>query len=241
MTASIIILVLVVITAMVIFDTKPGAFLKGMYGMFFEDMATTPEGAKALYQKAQEEAETRYTKAKGTLELVAGQCQASRRRLAETQAKLTQCEKTCEMFAKQGKDEELRLYAAQRVSFLDTIKFEQETITRLEPTQIQAQKIVDALGDQIRKLEQEKTQRITELQMSRNMQKVYASMDELASDSEIDKLLKATQRGAEEAKQKAEGAKVVHENSLSAKLDNAARSAAQLDAEAYIQSLKQAK
>ena len=236
---TIILIVLALIAVAVIFDTKPGAFLKGLYGSLFEDMAQTPEGAKALYQKAQEEAQSRYTKAKSTLELVAGQCSAAKGRLSNATTDLTKCEKICENLAQQaGKDEELRLYVSKRMELLATIDFEKAAVAKLEPAQAQAQKIVDALGDQCRKLEREKTQRISELQMSKNMRQVYASMDELAADSEIDKLLKATKDGAAQAMERAEGAKIVHENSLDAKLKKASDVNAQLEADAYIASLK---
>lgn len=231
-------IVFVLVVFSVLFNNKVGVMLKGAYNMIFEDMAKTPEGAKAIYTKALDEAQDKYTRANNNLQLIAGKLATAKDSLADSQKELTRIETACIGFASKGDDKNLEVYASRRMEILDDIELHTTTIDELTPMLEDAKKMNDALAENYRALSREKDRVIAQLKLGRDMKSVYDSMDSLKADSDIQKLLGSAKTGAKEMKEQAIGAKIVHEGRLETKLQNAQVAEKKANAQAYIDELK---
>ena len=93
------IFVLVVLLAFIIFPgfrNKLKVLIGGFLNIFVEDMAKTPEGAKAVFQQAIDEVQDRYNKASDTLNRFTGEQTSVKRSIAKLNEELQDAERKCE-------------------------------------------------------------------------------------------------------------------------------------------------
>ena len=86
--AGIIIIVLTAIGVTLIVSPKARVLVKGFGNLFIEDVARTPQGAKAIYIQAIEEAQKAYGQASDTLNLLAGKLADAKIELDQTAKEL---------------------------------------------------------------------------------------------------------------------------------------------------------
>ena len=79
-TLIVIIVVALCILVLIMFP-EARTLLKGFTRLFIKDMATTPEGAEALYGEKIEEAQEAYNKADNALKIAAGKLSNAKRDL----------------------------------------------------------------------------------------------------------------------------------------------------------------
>lgn len=236
--STLIIIIAALAVLCLIFPTKIGVFLRGIYNMFFEDISKTPEGAEIVYNEALNEKKTLYTKASDVLNTVGGKLKGAKERLADHERRLSAVELKCEMAAKAKQEENLRLFAQQRKDVLEDIALEKKAINELEPMYKDATEACTLLQNSIRDLEREKTRVVNELKLHGDLKKVYAGFDSLRNDSKIQELLNAAREGNKETKEESWGAKDVHENRMETKIAKAEASAADAQVDDYISSLR---
>lgn len=218
--------------------TKPGVLIKGFFGLFVKNIAQTPEGAEAIYQEAIEESQEKYNKAADALQRVsgalAGQKDTRERLLKERNNLDAQCKKLVRL----GNDEQA-LIIAQSIQDLDAeIENCDNNIANLTNSVNDAKKLVAICEEELIKLKRESKLVVDNLRLNNEMAQAYNSLDELRRDGNVQKLLGHVRDGAQDAKNKAVGAKTVHENKISVQIAEAGKTARKSSASDYLSKIK---
>ena len=125
-------IVIIVFVIMLILFPEFRALLKGFTRLFIKDMATTPEGAKAIYEEKIDKAQEAYNKADNALKVAAGKLSTAKKDMENLKAKLAKVESECESLVKNGKIELAQLKAEEREEVLADIKRYSELIKAYE-------------------------------------------------------------------------------------------------------------
>lgn len=239
MEILIVVLVIVALVGIFLFGGgKLRTLLKGFVGLFVEDLAKTPEGAAAVYTEAINKAQNDYNRANDTLQKVAGQLETAKDDLAASQKALTESEKKAEAFAKNQDWNRVELFANQRNEILEEIESHKLNIQRLTPIYEEAKLINTNLEAKLKTLQKEKVRVVNDLKMNKQLKGMYDDMDELKNTNDIDKLVDAVKTGVRDSRETAVGARTVHENKTSTKINNANAEAKKLAGNAYAEELK---
>lgn len=229
--------VLIIIIALAL-SGKLRVLVKGFFNLFVEDLAKTPEGAEAIYTEAINKAQNEYVKANNTLQKVAGQLDTAKTKLIKYENELKKCEQKCEDFAKLGKFDKVELFSSQRQEIIDSIENTKPVINELIPILEEAKEINNHYEEQIKTLKRDKVRIVEELKRNEQLKEMYDDMDELKKSDHVDKLLGSIKDGAKEKRENAVGARMVHENKISTKINRANREAKSLQNDSYVESLK---
>lgn len=222
-----------VVVAAFIFFPGLRVMFKGLGNLFVEDLAKTPEGARAVYEQAIYEAQEEYNKANNTLQKIAGQLNTATEELKHYKEKLASLESKCEAFAKAGQFDKIDLYAQERDNTVEEVNSRIEIIDRLTPLFEEAKQINNHCETKLKQLQKDQKKVVNELQMNEQLKEMYDDMDELKNTTNTAKLLDAVKEGAKETREHAVGARVVHENKLSTKIDKADEEAKKLSRNSY--------
>lgn len=232
-------IIILLVAAILLFGGgKLKTLLKGIVGVFVEDLAKTPEGAAAVYQQAIEKAQNDYNTAHNTLQKVAGQLDTAKKNVLISQDQLKKAEEKCEAFAKAGQYDKVELYAQQRNDILDELENQERAVKQLAPIFEEAKMISNRLEQKLTQLKKDKVRVTNDLKLNAQLKDMYDDMDELKNTTNIDKLLDSVKEGVKDSREKAVGAKVVHNNKLSTKISNADQEAKKLVNNDYIEELK---
>lgn len=210
----------------------------GLLNNIVIDKAKTPDGAKAIYQQAIDEAQTQYNKASDMLQKTAGRLEVAKKNLAKAQGELADVESKCDNLVKNGRIESAYVLSEKRDEILATIEQYTQAVKSLEPMVNDAKMIATQKEQQLRKLKTDSKRKIAELEMNQQMGEMYDQMDELKRKNAVSKLLDSVNDGCEDAKQRAIGARAVHENKLETKAGRAMIEAKNIQSSDYIASLQ---
>ena len=119
-TLLIIITVALFVLVLVLFP-EARTLLSGFTRLFIKDMATTPEGAEAIYGEKIEQAQDAYNKADNAYRLAAGKLSNAKKSLDNFKAKLSKVETECESLVRSGKLEMAQLKAEEREDIMADI------------------------------------------------------------------------------------------------------------------------
>lgn len=116
MSLSSLIFIFVVVAIILIFICFPGAraLLKGFIGIFIKDMATTPEGAEAIYRDKIDEAQEKYNIADDAFKKISGRLSMARRDMEVLLERRKKVESECEALVKNNKLEAAQLKCEER-------------------------------------------------------------------------------------------------------------------------------
>lgn len=233
-------IIIIIAAAVALFmPTKLGIIAKGFYGLFVKNIAQTPEGAAAIYEEAIDKAQDRYNGASDALQKIAGQCDTAKRKLAESQAKIKDVELKAEKLAQAEQFEKVGLLSEERSGLLaEAANFEQ-AVKELEPVLQEAKQLAVMTEKELLKLKNEKTTVVENLKRNIQLKEMYDRMDELKRNSNLDKLVGAVREGNQEKREMAVGARSVHENKLSTKLEKINNEANSLASNEYVEQLRQ--
>lgn len=209
----------------------------GFLGLFVEDIVKTPEGAEAVYQQAIEKAQEDYNRADTMLRQLSGQLSIAQRDLNRAKEQFDTVSKTCETLVKNGKYAEAQIKAEERESYEIEVATYTQAVNKLIPLVEDAKDINETCEKALEKLKRDKKQKIAEMRLNQNLSKAYDGMNELKKDTTTKKLLESVEDGLKTSQEKAVGAKVVHQNKLSTKVDNANKTAKALETNSYIEGL----
>ena len=205
----------------------------GFLNIFVEDVAKTPEGAKAVFQQAIEEVQNRYNKAGDTLNRFRGEQASVQRELNKLHSELQDVEKKCESLVKTGNMADAAIYSARR----EEISQKEGYLRELDPMVREAQTVYEAYDKKLRELKKQSRMTVEEMKLRGNMKDLLGDLDELRRDSATDKLLGVVHDGAEDLRKEVDGAILVHASRTSTKMSTAEKHAAQAQSDAYLQSL----
>ena len=240
MELSKLIFIVAVFIVVLIFILFPEArtLFSGFTRLFIKDMATTPEGAEAIYGEKINQAQDAYSKADNAYRIAAGKLSNAKKETENLKAKLHKTETECESLVKSGKIDLAQLKAEEREEVIADIKRHAELVKAYEDAANTAKEAQEMCEKNLRKLKRESKEVVENMKVKKQLQEVYDDMDELKSVTATDKLLDTVRDKNKDLDAIVEGSKVVHNNKMSTKLSKAEVEAKKNSSNAYLESLK---
>ena len=181
----------VVFLIILIFIMFPEArtLFSGITRVFIKDMASTPEGAAAIYSEKIDQAQDRYNKADNAYRIAAGKLSNAQRDMKNLKAKLEKVESECESLVKANKMDLAQLKADEHEEIISDIERYKELIKAYEDAANTAKEAQEMCEKNLRKLKRESKEVVENMKVKKQLQEVYDDMDELKSVTATDKLL----------------------------------------------------
>lgn len=238
LTTLIIIIAVVVFIALLIIFPEFRTLFKGLARVFIKDIATTPEGAEAIYSEKIKDAQDAYNKADDALRVAAGKLSNAKRDLENLKTRLAKVETECESFVKNGKIDMAQLKAEEREEILSDINRLTKLVAAYTDATNTAKAAQEMCEKNLRKLKRESKEVVENMKTKIQLKEVYDNMDELKNVTATDKLLDSVKEKNSDLNAVVEGAKVIHENRTSTKLQKAEAEAKKLQSNDYLDNLK---
>lgn len=234
----IVILVVAVIILIFILFPEVRTLFSGITRLFIKDMATTPEGAEAIYGEKIDQAQDAYNKADNAYKVAAGKLSNAKKDMKNLKAKLEKVESECESLVKANKIELAQLKADEREEIMADINRYSELVKAYEDAANTAKEAQEMCEKNLRKLKRESKEVVENMKVKKQLQEVYDDMDELKNVTATDKLLDSVRDKNKDLDAIVEGSKVVHNNKMSTKLAKAEVEAKKNSSNDYLDSLK---
>ena len=151
----IVILVIAVIILIFILFPEVRTLFSGITRLFIKDMATTPEGAEAIYGEKIDQAQDAYNKADNAYKVAAGKLSNAQKDMKNLKAKLEKVESECESLVKANKIELAQLKADEREEIMADIKRYSELVKAYEDAANTAKEAQEMCEKNLRKLKRE--------------------------------------------------------------------------------------
>lgn len=240
MTTTQMIIGIVVIVFVVLFVLFPEfrKLFSGFFRVFVKDMATTPEGAEAIYAEKIEEAQEAYNKADNALRTASGKLSNAQNDLKSLHLQLTKIEKDCESLVQKGDIKNAEIKVEQREEILSSIARTEELIKAFSVAKNEAEQVYNHCQKQLTKLKRESKEVVENMKVKKQLQEVYDDMDELKNVTATDKLLEQVKEKNKDLNASVEGARIVHNNKLSTKIQKADDAARKAQSNDYLESLR---
>lgn len=229
---------LVVLVLVLILFPEARALLKGFTRIFIKDMATTPEGARAIYEEKIDKLQEVYNKSDQSLRLAAGKYEQSKTELGTLLKRLEKVEGECENLVRQGKMELAAVKAEERQDILEKVANVNEMIDKYKDATEQAKAIHEQAEKQLKKTKSEAKETVQRMKDNQNLAELYDNLNDLKNTDGVDKLIEAVKDRDKELSQMAVGAKVVHQNKLDTKLQIAEKESYRQETFDYLKSLQ---
>lgn len=211
---------------------------KGFLRLFVQDMASTPEGARAIYSEKIEELQQTYNEASDSYRMVTGEYEQSKKELQSLQKKLQQVEAQCEALVKMGNDEGAVIKAQERQEIIEDIQHVGDMMDKYEQAMKEAKDISSTCEQQLLQMKKEMKDTIKEMQDNKRISEVYQRMDKLRNSTGTDKMIAAIHEKNEDLAKMASGSKAVYQNSTAAKSRAVEHDVRKLESQSYLDSLK---
>ena len=196
LTKLLIIIAVVVILFALAVSGKLRALVKAFLNLFVEDLASTPEGAEALFNQKEEEVEEKFRKADTVYKKVAGQRKRCKEELENLEARLTTIESQCERLAKAHDEEGLDIKIAERADIVEDIDIHKDTLKTLESALKDASEARSACEENLNQIRKKKKQIVTQMKRNRDMKDIYDDLEGIGAGDHTSKLLdKVIERG----------------------------------------------
>lgn len=231
-------LILIGIVAVLMFTpTKAGSFLRAFGNLFFEKRAQTPEGAEAFYSELISEQKDLYKAAHDNFQNAAGRLHTCESTIKRLENQLKSIEQDCEALASAQNIDGLRVKAIERQGIMAQIDANKDVLPDLKAAFVEAKQVCEDQELEIKRLEQEKIEVVTKLKTSQDIKAVYDQLDKIKANNNTQKFTQVAKQGAEEARSKAVGARIVHEGKLDTKLQRATQTAESAKTDKFVQDL----
>ena len=170
----------VVFLVILIFIMFPEArtLFSGITRVFIKDMASTPEGAAAIYSEKIDQAQDRYNKADNAYRIAAGKLSNAQRDMKNLKAKLEKVEAECESLVKANKMDLAQLKADEHEEIISDIERYKELIKAYEDAANTAKEAQEMCEKNLRKLKRESKEVVENMKVKKQLQEVYDDMDE---------------------------------------------------------------
>lgn len=240
MPLSTLLVIIACVIVVLIFILFPGArtLLKGFIGVFIKDMASTPEGAKAIYDEKIDKAQDAYNEADDAYKRAAGKLSNTRNDLDHLKKRLAKCEADCEALVKAGRMEDAQIKADEREEVLEELERCKTLLAAYEDAEATAKEAYDLCEKRLRDLKKEAKRVVENMKVKAQLKEVYDSTDDLKAATATDKLLETVREKNKSLDEIVEGSRVVHNNRTSTKVQKAEANAKKLQSNDYLESLK---
>lgn len=209
----------------------------GWTRLLIKDMASTPEGAAAIYAEKIDEAQDKYNKADNALRMASGKLSTEEEKLKSLERKLKDVEASCEALVKAGRLDSAQIKAEERADIISDIERTKKLIEAYTAAKNDAMEVHKACGATLRKLKKESKEVVENMKVKAQLNEVYDSMDDLKNVTATDKLLDSIKEKNEDLNASVAGARVIHENRTSTKVQRANEQAKKLQSDDYLSSL----
>lgn len=227
-----------VLALVLILFPEARALLKGFTKIFIKDMATTPEGARAIYEEKIDKLQEVYNKSDESLRLAAGKYEQSKTELGQLQKRLQKVEQECENLVRTGKMELAAVKAEERQDIIEKIANVDDMVTKYEEATKQAKMIHEQAERELKRTKSEAKETVQRMKDNQNLTELYDNLNDLKNTDGVDKLIEAVKDRDKELSQMAVGAKVVHQNKLDTKLQIAEKESYRQETFDYLKSLQ---
>lgn len=231
-------IVIVVFLALLWIFPEFRSLLSGAFRVFVKDMATTPEGAEAIYQEKINEAQDRYNAADKVYRTTSGKLEIEKNKLKKLESKLKEVESQCESLVRQNSLEAAEIKAEERAELISDIERSKQLIEAYSSAAKDAQEVYKACEQNLTKLKKEKKEVVENMRVKIQMNQAYDEIDDLKATTGTDKLLASIKEKNEDLNASVAGAKVIHENRTSTKVQRANEQAKKIQSNDYLEQLK---
>ncbi len=221
-----------------IFFPAARALLKGFIGIFIKDLATTPEGAEAIYREKIEEEQEKYNLASTTYNRAAGRLTMTRKRLEELKVKLNRTEAECETLVRNNKMDAAELKAEERDEVLGEIRRTESLVATYQANERDAKEAYEACEKSLRAIKKEAKEVVENMRVKEQIKESYDEMDELKRVKPRDRLIDDIREKNKDLDADVAGARAVHESKLSTRLQRAEAAAKAGSKNDYLEQLK---
>ena len=211
---------------------------KGAVRIFIKDTSTTPDGARMIYEEKINEVQEQYNKAKDALKLAAGRLENENKKLDNLNAKLKTVESECEALVKAGRMESATIKSEERSEILSDINRCNKLISAYTAAKKEAEEVHKACETNLRSLKREAKEIVENMRVKEQLSDVFDSVDDLKTTSGTDKLLNSIRERNEDLNATVAGARVLHENKTSTKVQRANEEAKKVTTDDYLASLQ---
>ena len=238
LTQMIVGIVVIIFVLLLIIFPEFRKLCTGWTRLFIKDMATTPEGAEAIYAEKINEAQEAYAKADNALRIATGKYSNAKNELESLNQQLKQVEKACEALVQKGDIKNAEIKVEQREDILASITRTEELLKAFAIAKSEAEQVHTHCQKQLAKLKRESKEVVENMKVKKQLQEVYDDMDELKNVTATDKLLEQVKEKNKDLNASVEGARIVHNNKLSTKIQNADNAAKKAQSNDYLESLR---
>ena len=198
LTQMIYVTVVIIVLVALGLSGKLRALGKAFLNLFVEDLASSPEGAEALFNQKLEEVEDKYRRASDVFARIAGERTNCKKQLESLKSKLKTVENRCEQLAQNQDVESLRIKASERADIIEEIKLHEETLVTLEAALKDADDARKACEENLNNLKKQKKQVVTKMKRNRDMKSIYDDLNGIGAGDNTSKLLdKVIERGTD--------------------------------------------
>lgn len=230
--------VIIVTAAGIILTDKGRTLAKGFLNLFVEDVAKTPQGANAIYSQAIEEARSDYAKADNNLKKIAGMLSMTEKKVDELNKEMETTKEKCEALVKTGRIEDAEVVAQRIPEIEEEIQIYASKAKELKPMLQDARTVHAHLEKKVKKLERERNTTIKRLEINKQQEELYNDLDELKTVKGTDKLLKHIKDEVQSSNERVVGARTVHENKTSTKMQRIDNDLRASQSSSYIEELR---
>lgn len=230
--------VIIVTAAGIILTDKGRTLAKGFLNLFVEDVAKTPQGANAIYSQAIEEARSDYAKADNNLKKIAGMLSMTEKKVDELNKEMETTKEKCETLVKTGRIEDAEVVAQRIPEIEEEIQIYASKAKELKPMLQDARTVHAHLEKKVKKLERERNTTIKRLEINKQQEELYNDLDELKTIKGTDKLLKHIKDEVQSSNERVVGARTVHENKTSTKMQRIDNDLRASQSSSYIEELR---
>lgn len=240
MSLTSIIAIAVVLLILLVFILFPEArsLFSGFTRLFIKDMATTPEGARAIYEEKIEQARQAYNKADSSYKKAAGKYESTKRVNAELAERLKQVEKECEALVRANNLEAAALKAEEREEIISEQNRTKQLLVAYEKAVASAKEAYTECEKRLKALKRESKEVVENMKVKEQLKEVYDDVDELKAVTGTDKMIDAIREKNKDLDEVVEGSRVVHNSKLSTRTQKAEEAARKASTNDYLESLK---
>lgn len=213
----------------------------GVKNVFLQDVSKTPEGAKTIFETAIEENRKKYTEASDLNAKLAGQLKLVTRKKEEAEESVQNYEEQATELYNAGRTEDARLMAERRTEALEDLRIQTAQVERLTPMVKQSTDIMNHYESEIRRLQRESKQKVSQLEYARMMESVTKGLDSLRQDNSAGKLLEMVDQSVNEVTATAEGRRQAYDAKVSSRVASLEQEKGKRETDAFMARLASGK
>ena len=236
-TLLVIIGIVIFILVLIMFP-EARSLLQGFTRLFIKDMASTPEGAEAIYTEKINDAIESYNKVDDSYKKAAGRLEVAKRDLANLKDRLKRVEAECESLVRNNNMDAAQIKADEREEIQADIARTESLINGYAAAAEQAKEARDLCEANLRKLKRESKEIVSNMKVKQQLKEVYDDMDDLKSVTGTDRMIDSIREKNQDLDAIVEGSRASHSNRMSTKVQRAEAAARQSQSSDYLESLK---